>query len=81
MISLSDVFQMLNSSVIGRTEICRSHITTSSTARILSSATVVGGRLLRRAPSKARVESLNSTTHFATVRYIEQSHGRRQPTL
>ena len=49
--------------------LCRSRITTSSIARILSSVSAVGGRPRRGTSSKARVGSLDSATYFATVRY------------
>ena len=60
---------MVNSSATRRTEICRSRMATFSIARMLSLVSAVVGQALRDISSKAHVESLNSATHFATVRY------------
>ena len=62
---------MVNSSATRQTEIRRSFITTLPTARIFSSVIEVVGLALRGASSKTRVESLNSSTRFATVQYDE----------
>ena len=54
----------------------------SSTARILSSISIVGGRSLRDAFMKSRVGSLNSATHFAAVQYDRaQSSSRSANSL
>ena len=61
---------MPNSSATRQTEICRSTIMISSTVRILSSVSAIVDPPLRgTSSSKACVGSLNSATHFATVRY------------
>ena len=69
MILWSVVFEMPNLLATRRTEICRSDITISSITRILLSVSAFSVRPLRGVSSKARVELLNSATHFATVRY------------
>ena len=61
---------MANSSTTHRTEICRSRASRPlQQLRIPSSVSAIVGRALRDASSKGRVGSLNSATHFATVKY------------
>ena len=64
-----------------QTEICRSHIMTTATARIFSSVIAVVGRALRGVSAKAHVGFMNSATHFATVRHDGADHRKHRPTV